>query len=43
VSALWFAGALAAVAFATQPVAYDLHAFKVAVALVVGFLMLFLL
>ncbi len=41
-SALWFAGALAAVAFATQPVAYDLHAFKVAVALVAGFLTLLL-
>jgi O-antigen ligase len=42
VSALWFALALAAVAFATQPVAYDLHAFKVAVALLAGSLTLLL-
>src|SRR6185369_9964137 len=42
VSALWFALALAAVAFATQPVAYDLHAFKAAVALLAGALTLLL-
>lgn len=38
--ALWLAGALAAVAFATQPVAYDLHPFKTAVALAAGALTL---
>jgi len=36
VNAYWLAGALAAVAFATQPVAYDLLPLKRAVLLLVG-------